>query len=45
MSINVTIGYNLDHSKLDFIHSVSFRILQNGASPIISNPVKPNTPS
>lgn len=32
-------GDNFDHSKLDFIHGASFRISQNGARPIASNPI------
>ncbi|MEF3227597.1 GMC family oxidoreductase, partial [Campylobacter jejuni] len=38
-------GDNFDHSKLDFIHGASFRLSQNGARPIASNPTEPNTPS
>ncbi|WP_144689274.1 GMC family oxidoreductase [Campylobacter jejuni] len=38
-------GDNFDHSKLDFIHGASFRISQNGARPIASNPIQPGTPS
>ncbi|TQR30944.1 GMC family oxidoreductase [Campylobacter sp. MIT 99-7217] len=38
-------GDNFDHSKLDFIHGASFRISQNGARPIASNPIEPGTPT
>lgn len=36
-------GDNFDHSKLDFIHGASFRLSQNGARPIASNPTEPIT--
>lgn len=38
-------GDNFDHSKLDFIHGASFRLSQNGARPIASNPLKPGSPT
>lgn len=38
-------GDNFDHSKLNFIHGASFRLSQNGARPIASNPLKPNSPT